>query len=606
MQAWFTEKRTHYLKQRQKLKPSSGTYSWLRISAFLLFVVVLILAISIRNMTLLMVNFIWFPIVFAVLVKYHNRIRRKMLLYQILGEMNARELKRLQLKLSDFPDGAEFLETRHAYSQDLDLFGRHSLYQLINRTVTPDGRQALVKALLSGVSKQVIEERQAAVAELSQDPDWLQHFLGAGLMYKSDGQNPDALLEWLAKDGHPKIPRWYLPVLLVVPAISLVVTIAFFIGKLAFMWLFFVLLINGGILYTTRHTAEDTYQSTHGSIKILSSYQSMISQLEERQFLSPLLTQIAQSFTQQRFTASKVIGQLQGILNRIEIRRNAFYWLFNIILLLDLVWLIQAARWKSEYRSFVALWFQAIGNYEFLASLALTSYANPHWTTPKITDKPFVFKAHQLGHPLILNKERVANDFSLSEKGSITILTGSNMSGKSTFLRTIGTNAVLAFMGGNCCASEMTIGEFEIFTSMRTTDSLEEHASSFYAELRRLNQLIVSLESGSPTMVLLDEVLKGTNSHDRHLGASALIRQLSESSSFGLVSTHDLSLGSLSEELAGIQNFSFNSKLLNGELVFDYLLTPGVCNSFNASQLMAQMGIAMEKADPPHKGLDGK
>ena len=199
-----------------------------------------------------------------------------------------------------------------------------------------------------------------------------------------------------------------------------------------------------------------------------------------------------------------------------------------------------------------------------------------------------------MGHVLLSTEDRICNDFSLIGKGSIVVLTGSNMSGKSTFLRTIGTNAVLALMGSPVCAQELVISPYRIFTSMRTTDSLEENTSSFYAELKRLKQLIQLVEQTQPVLFLLDEVLKGTNSRDRHQGAAALIKQLSQKTAAGLVSTHDLALGALSDQMSQVQNFSFNSHMENGRLVFDYQLREGLCKSFNASQLMIQMGIELD------------
>jgi DNA mismatch repair ATPase MutS len=217
-----------------------------------------------------------------------------------------------------------------------------------------------------------------------------------------------------------------------------------------------------------------------------------------------------------------------------------------------------------------------------------------------VVEENYLYKATALGHPLIDQNERVTNHFEIQKKGAVVVLTGSNMSGKSTFLRTVGVNAVLAGMGGSVCADSMQIGDFSLFTSMRTTDSLEQHVSSFYAELERISQLIEQLKQGLPTLFLLDELLKGTNSQDRHLGSSTLIRQLHQGPAFGIISTHDLSLGELSQHHQDIDNFSFNSELRAGKLSFDYKLQHGLCKSFNASELMAQMGIDIEKGHGDH------
>ena len=204
-------------------------------------------------------------------------------------------------------------------------------------------------------------------------------------------------------------------------------------------------------------------------------------------------------------------------------------------------------------------------------------------------------KPKNWGNPLIFANERICNDFSLKEQGQIAVVTGSNMSGKSTFLRTLGVNAVLAFTGAPCCAASITLSNFQVFTGMRTQDNLEEHVSSFYAELKRIKQLLETVQKNeSPVFFLLDEILKGTNSKDRHLGSAALVRQLSEEQAFGLVSTHDLELGDLADVMDKVVNYSFNSHINGNEISFDYKLTRGICRSFNASKLMENMGIKIK------------
>jgi len=265
---------------------------------------------------------------------------------------------------------------------------------------------------------------------------------------------------------------------------------------------------------------------------------------------------------------------------------------------LDLIYLIQSERWKSKNGKKVVLWFESLSQFEFLASLGCTAHSQPDFVFPITVNDPYQFHADTLGHPLIPDHERICNDFSLADKGTTGILTGSNMSGKSTFLRTLGVNVVLARMGSTVCARNLNIGDFLLFTSMRTTDSLKQHVSSFYAELERIRQLIQLVEAGLPVMFLLDELLKGTNSEDRHTGSAALVKQLSKANAFGLISTHDLSLGRLAEQGDQLVNYSFNCQLINGALNFDYKLQTGICVSFNATELMAQMGIALDHDQP--------
>ncbi|MFT6827261.1 MAG: DNA mismatch repair ATPase MutS [Roseivirga sp.] len=267
------------------------------------------------------------------------------------------------------------------------------------------------------------------------------------------------------------------------------------------------------------------------------------------------------------------------------------YHIFNFLFILDVYWLIRAERWKKRTQEDIGAWFEAIGEIEALNSLGAYHFSNSEFSFPTISETPFDIKATAMGHPMINPLKRVSNDFDFSGKGGICLITGSNMSGKSTFLRTVGVNSVLALMGAPVCAQSMQISKLQVFTSMRTQDDLEESVSSFYAELKRLKQLLGSINNELPTLFMVDEVLKGTNSEDRHTGATALIKQLNKAYAFGFVSTHDLTLGTITTELQGIKNYSFNSVIENDDIIFDYTLTPGICKSFNATKLMQKMGI---------------
>lgn len=596
-ESWFKEQAHQNHQLSRKLHRKHQEISLWRILSFIVFLVMFILSVQIRSMYLLVGVAAAFLLVFGALVKFHNKIKARQKYHRLLKELNDNEIERLQMRLQQFPGRKSYMHKSHAYSQDLDLFGQHSLFQWLNRTVTPRGRDRLAHEMCHQVDPGEIADRQTAVKELREKPHWLQAFMAGGLAHQDDNCDMDPLLEWVARTADPPVPLWHKMTLAVMPLITLITLIGFLYGFLHFYYLLGVLVINGLLLRAAYKPTSETYEQTHRSIRILQAYGAMIADIEHVRFTAPLLQKLQEPFRDKSYLASAAIGELRNILSRIETRQNLLYWIFNMIFLLDLIWLIQAAHWKLKYHSRVIHWVDAISNFEVLTSLAATSFANPEMVFPELADDPYIFEAKALGHPLIPTSERVDNDFTLKGQGSIVILTGSNMSGKSTFLRTIGINTVLAFMGGPCCAKSLFIGSFNLFTSMRTSDNLEQHVSSFYAELKRLNQLITSLSHQRPTLFLLDEILKGTNSNDRHRGATALIKQLSQTSSFGLVSTHDLALGQLEGSVKGISNSSFNNRLENGKLIFSYRLTPGICDSFNASELMSQMGIAIEKRD---------
>jgi len=264
----------------------------------------------------------------------------------------------------------------------------------------------------------------------------------------------------------------------------------------------------------------------------------------------------------------------------------------NLLFFTDIHFCLALERWKREHASRIPGWFAAMAEFEVLASLGNMAFNNPGWVFPKVTEDYFVFSAQQMGHPLIPAGRRINNDFAVSGAGRAIIVTGSNMSGKSTFLRTCGVNAVLAFTGAPVCASAFEVSLLRLHSSMRISDSLEENISSFYAELRRLRAIISGAESDPKVFLLLDEILRGTNSDDRYTGSVALIKQLTGYGAVAMVATHDLRLAGLDQELPdAIENYHFDVKVNDEELFFDYRLTPGICSSFNASLLMKKMGI---------------
>lgn len=577
--------------------------SWLRLVVFL---------ISLTGIAYLLQQSLLVPAIavtiiasvgFIILIRSHQKVLYAKAFNEALLEVNQQEKARKALNLDAFPNGVEFEDISHPYSVDLDLFGQHSLFQLLNRTTTKAGATMLSQWMLEPAAGEVILKRQEAVKELSVDLGWLQDFQARGLLYKQHPEAGGELISWIHEPLSVQTKPIYGWLKYLLPAITSVLIVLYFREVIPYYFPLGLLAINAFLLAKFQVLAKDTYEKTYRNIQTLKAYQSMISKIESSAFEATRLKTLHAHFAQKSYLASKAIQELKDILSRIETRQNAFYWILNPIFLLDIFWLWQAETWRKRYKDHVETWFETISEFEVLSSIAAWCYSQPEYIFPEIADKPFQLQSKAMGHVLLSTEDRICNDFSLIGKGSIVVLTGSNMSGKSTFLRTIGTNVVLALMGSPVCAQELVISPYRIFTSMRTTDSLEENTSSFYAELKRLKQLIQLVEQTQPVLFLLDEVLKGTNSRDRHQGAAALIKQLSQKTAAGLVSTHDLALGALSDQMSQVQNFSFNSHMENGRLVFDYKLREGLCKSFNASQLMIQMGIELDDtsgSEDPH------
>ena len=532
-----------------------------------------------------------FPLLFGWLVNRHNRVTNQRELAGNLRSINEEELDRLAHRFDRLPEGKHWLDRMHPYSYDLDIFGRKSLFQLLNRTTTPSGEYHLANWLLKGATRDEILLRQDSVKELSEDLHWAQAFQAGGRMLSAVPQaDLDRLLAWLRKPVLP-LPALQRTLSFVAPLLILATAGAVIAGYISVYVPILILIANGFLLRSFMDRVTEVTISTSGNARLLRSYASLIRQIEERDFSTQKLKDLKAPFHSGGVKATSTIQHIRRIADYLDARGNLFYQLLNFVFLLDIHLVYAAQQWKKRNHHDIEAWFSHIGEVEALLSLAGLRIAQPAFTFPALLDGE-VLSVKEMGHPLIPPGERVVNDFKSEGEGHVVIITGSNMSGKSTFLRTIGINAVLAFAGGPVCAARMDISLFRVFTGMRTEDNLEEHISSFYAELKRIRQLLDYIdEKGEPVLYMLDEVLKGTNTLDRHKGSASLIKRLSRMKATGFVSTHDLELGSLAEELPGIRNFSFNSEIINNEIIFDYKITPGICRSFNASMLMKKIGI---------------
>jgi DNA mismatch repair ATPase MutS len=363
------------------------------------------------------------------------------------------------------------------------------------------------------------------------------------------------------------------------------------LSVITYHWIFLGLLLNSLILLSILDRVRNIHEQTTEAIKTLKSLEELIILVEKGNFSSAKLRELQSVYLDNTPKVSRRISSLNQILQNLDNRSNQIYHLFNVLFLLDLQFAIQAEHWKMRQPDNINPWFDVMGEFEGLVSFAGMAFANPEYIFPEILKGDHILNAENMGHPLIPAKSRISNDFSLDGLGSIGMITGSNMAGKSTFLRTVGVNMVLALAGGPVCAGKFNLTISQVFSSMRTQDNLEENISSFYAELNRIKQLLQITSDGTPVFFLLDEILKGTNSHDRHLGAVSLVHQLTGENTSGLISTHDIDLAKEATEGRKVSNYSFNSIINGDEIIFDYKLTPGICESFNASKLMKKMGI---------------
>jgi ABC-type multidrug transport system fused ATPase/permease subunit len=530
---------------------------------------------------------------FLILLKKHQAIRYKRDLAHQLASINQDEAARLERRYMRSETGEQFISPTHYYAGDLDVFGKHSLFRLLNRTHTHKGQSRLAGWLLAPAGADTVQLRQQAVAELVPQLEWRQQVEALAYLEETIGRSPDALVEWATSSVSP-LPGYLKIIRYLFPSITLGIFMAWLMGYAPGLAVIAALGVHGLVLSQTAARAKEASEYTHEISVALRAFQGLFRQAEALTGDSVRIRAIRQALTAGGRPVSDVVGQLAKLTEGLNFRRNPYFaLLFGIATLWDVQYLFGLERWKNQYGADMAQWLEALGELEALNSLAGFAYAHPTYTTPAVTDGQLLLDITSAAHPLLAPDRSVSNSLQLVGAGQTVLITGSNMSGKSTFLRTVGANVVLALAGAVVSAAQFQCSPVRVFTSMRTQDSLEESTSSFYAELKRLQTLIgLSKQTDAiPVLYFLDEILKGTNSADRHRGAEALIRQLHRTSASGFVSTHDLELGQLTDASDFVRNFHFQSDLINGELVFDYKLRTGICESFNASQLMRAIGI---------------
>lgn len=532
--------------------------------------------------------------VFAFLVISYNRVKKKGKYTAALHQINTDALQRIRGYWKDFLDtGAEFQDDSHSFSSDLDIFGQGSLFQYINTTTTSMGRQALRKYLTRPCKdKEQITDRQEAINELADKLEWRQEFMAEGLMasHKSK-RNNESLYKYVEFKDEVYTKPWLIIGTNLLPIITIVTILLYIAGLLVYQVPVVALAIQSFLLIFKNKERSAKLNLVYEYKESIQVYSKMLAKLEKANFESTSLIEMQSNLTgPKKRTASQKIKKLEKITDNISNRSNLAFIILNVLFLWDYRCMIALERWKGESGIQIKSWLETIGDFEGLASLANLRYDNPDWAVAEILDDPYLIKAKDVGHPL-LTDERVCNDLEIDDLTKVLLITGSNMSGKSTYLRTAGINLVLAYAGAPVCAKDFECSLFNIYTCMRVSDNLEKNTSSFYAELLRIKEIVDSSQKEN-TFFLLDEVFKGTNSHDRHEGAKILINKLLDNKAVGLVSTHDLELEVLENESGKqIRNYHFKEYYENNKIHFDYKLRPGISTTSNAMYLIKMIGI---------------
>lgn len=590
----FEERHAQYSAKAQRLLTRYNQLSVVRLVAF----------VAGAGLTLVLSDWgIWVAVAFAVVflggfvrfMLWHQGLAHQRQTALALAQLNANELRYQSLDILDFPDGKAFVDAQHPYAVDLDCFGAYSLFQYLNRAATQRGQSRFADYLTAGAAPDVLPERQAAAQELAPQLDWRQQLQVVTAAAQDNPEEVAALLRWLERDDAFVSNNSFLQVALrLMPLLMLVAVVSLWWGVP-----YQVLIVLGGIqIMIIRPYAERinaVQRQTDKAVSFLSPYADIIGHIESATFAAKANATVQDQLRTDGQTASASLKRLAYLIGQLNVRYNMFAVVLSATVLWDLQWVDRLERWKAQHRHAVAQWLDAMAEMEALASLGAAHYHHPDWVWPTVVPHETAFAARQIGHPLLDRHKRVCNDLDLTGQGHLKLVTGSNMAGKSTFLRAVGVNIVLAMMGAPVCAEALQLPRLQVYTSMRTQDALQESTSSFYAELKRLKVIIEAVESRSDVFFLLDEILKGTNSNDRHRGAKALILQLIQGEGRGIVATHDLELGALAEQHPDrIENWCMEVEVLDDALQFDYTLKRGVSQSFNASYLMQNMGIQID------------
>jgi hypothetical protein len=485
------------------------------------------------------------------------------------------------------PDGARFIGD-HPYARDLDLFGRGSLFQLLDTARTEAGEDTLADWLRRPASIPQVRERQASVAELRDRVDFREAL--AVLAAEAHVSRTGPLGAWAAASP-AGFGTLHAVLFAVCAAITAVLVAALFAGWLSGLAVSIWLAIAGGVALANRTKVWQVLRRADAAADDLSLFEALLARLEAERFDTPRLAALRSSLDGGA-RPSQLIVRLRRYIAARDLLRNEFARPFALLLFVRSQAAVAIDRWHQAHRQSLAAWVAAVGEFEALASLATYAFEHPGDPFPTLAAEGPILAARGLAHPL-LGDAAVRNDVAVGgPEPSVLIVSGSNMSGKSTLLRAIGTNVVLALAGGPARATELTLSPLAIGATIRVEDSLQEGHSRFYTEILKIRDIVALTAGPAPVLFLLDEILHGTNSHDRRIGAEAIVRALVNAGAIGLVTTHDLALTALAGNPdARARNVHFEDHMIDGRMVFDYAMRPGVVERSNALALMRAVGL---------------
>lgn len=592
----YTERLSLTKGQLQQVKKQIFRISMLRLTLFIAGVAGIYFFFSQTPLLIVCICLTFLP--FFILVKVHNRLFIRKEWLETQARIIQEELQALSGDYSSFEDGKEYVNPEHPYSFDLDIFGRRSLFQSINRTCTFFGKVRLAEWLQNHLhEKTSIEKRQEMVREISEHTLFREQFRVAGLVHHGQSSDAEKIQAWSQSPAQYLHAGWVKAFIWGVPVINSLLLITSLAGWTSFSWLGLsfgiFLVLSFGIIKRATYIQE-----TYGKqLKSLNGYARLIALAKAEEWKSAGMQELMERFNLNGQSPVQALQQLSKELDRLDLRNNQFlYVLLEGSIFFQLQEIVRIERWKVRYGQHISEWLETVGELDALCSLGTFAYNHPQYTYPELTEKPFCFLTTQMGHPLMPASQCVKNDATIPSRPFFLIITGANMAGKSTYLRTIGVNYLLACIGAPVCCEKLKLHPNQLITSLRTSDSLSDNESYFFAELKRLKRIIDLLNQGQQLFIILDEILKGTNSMDKQKGSFDLIRQFMQLKANGIIATHDLLLGSLIKQFPEeIRNYCFEADIKENELTFSYKLREGVAQNMNACFLMKKMGIILQE-----------
>jgi ABC-type multidrug transport system fused ATPase/permease subunit len=595
------------------LDVQSNRIGWLRVAIFFSGALLSFLAYFLQGWWLVLIGVVITLTVFSIVAYVHARINRSITRHKIWMRIKSTHVARIKLDWDDIPVAQSTEpQTEHPFAIDLDITGKHSLHRLISTAISSEGSQRLLDWLLNPIPDlQTIHKRQALIRELTpltifRDKLLMKSMLASKNAAASWGGNQ--LLNWLNEHTSSNSLLPLLCVSLFLSVLTITLFVLNILNLIPNYWVM-ILLLTILFLFVTKNQRGDLFEDAYHLRDTFAQLSHIFEYLETYRYGKNLnLRALCEPFYQDReHRPSSLSKKIARIASAATLQKNLLLWIIvNVLVPWDFYIAYRFHQYKSQVATYLPVWLDIWLELEALNSLANFAYLNPDYVLPEIfpcvgrDDHNLPFRACDLGHPLIPQQQKVENDFAIDKLGEIDIITGSNMSGKSTFLRTLGVNLCLAYVGGPVNASLFQTSLFRVFTCIRINDSVTEGYSYFFAEVKRLKALLTAVESGDnmPVFFLIDEIFKGTNNRERRIGSEAYISALVGHNCLGVISTHDLDLVALADTLPGIRNYHFKEDVIDGEMVFDYILRTGPSPTTNALKIMQLEGLPVDIKDP--------